>query len=49
MTTGGKLAANCDNFVTVRPKVQQLIPKCHKLTANSQSTLELETEEWVSG
>ncbi len=22
-----KLAANCDNFVTVRPKVQQLIPK----------------------
>jgi exosome complex RNA-binding protein Rrp42 (RNase PH superfamily) len=36
-----KLGGGSYNPATVR--------KCHKLAANSQSTLELETEEWVSG
>jgi hypothetical protein len=31
------------------PRCSSRNRKCHKLAANSQSTLELETEEWVSG
>ena len=31
------------------PKCSSRYRKCHKLATNSRSTLELETEEWVSG
>ncbi len=45
----GKLAGTVTIQRHPAPKCSSSNPKCSKLAANSQSTLELETEEWVSG
>jgi len=45
----GKLASTATNLVHLAPKCSSRGQECSKLAANSQSTLELKTEEWVSG
>jgi hypothetical protein len=45
----GKLGATATIQLHPAPKRSSSKPKCSKLGANSQSTLELKAEEWVSG
>ena len=45
----GKLGATATIQLHPAPKRSNSNPKCSKLAANSQNTLELKTEEWVSG
>ena len=45
----GKLGATATIQLLPAPKRSSSNPKCRKLAANSQNTLELKTEEWVSG
>ena len=45
----GKLASTATNLLHLAPKCSSRGPECSKLAANSQNTLELKTEEWVSG
>jgi hypothetical protein len=39
----------CYNSATIAQKCSSSNRQCSKLAANSQNTLELKTEEWVSG
>ena len=45
----GKLAGAATILLHPAPKCSSSNRHCSKLAANSQNTLELETEEWVSG
>jgi integrase-like protein len=45
----GKLAGTATNLLHLAPKCSSSSRECSKLAANSQNTLELKTEEWVSG
>ena len=45
----GKLGATATIQLHPAPKRSSSNPKCGKLAANSRNTLELKTEEWVSG
>jgi integrase len=45
----GKLTGTATNLLHLAPKCGNRGGECSKLAANSQSTLELKTEEWVSG
>ena len=45
----GKLGATATIQLHSAPKCSSSNPRCSKLAANSQNTLELKTEEWVSG
>jgi len=45
----GKLAGAATNLLHLAPKCSSSNRHCSKLAANSQNTLELKTEEWVSG
>jgi hypothetical protein len=45
----GKLAGAATILLHPAPKCSSWNRHCSKLAANSQNTLELETEEWVSG
>src|ERR1700733_11748274 len=45
----GKLAGTATNLLHLAPKCSSRGRECSKLAANSQNTLELKTEEWVSG
>jgi integrase len=44
-----KLAGAATILLHPAPKCSSSSPQCSKLAANSQNTLELKTEEWVSG
>jgi hypothetical protein len=46
IVTMGYTHTNLDSKVAA---VGKLSGECHRLAANSRNTLELETEEWVSG
>jgi hypothetical protein len=45
----GKLTRAATNLLHLAPKCSSSNPKCSKLAGNSQNTLELKREEWVSG
>ncbi len=45
----GKLASTATNLLHLAPECSSRGRECSKLAANSQNTLELKTEEWVSG
>jgi len=49
VVAAGKLAGTATIQLHPAPKCSSSNPKCSKLAAPSQSTLELKTEEWVSG
>jgi len=44
-----KLAGTATNLLHLAPKCSSKGRECSKVAANSQNTLELRTEEWVSG
>ena len=45
----GKLAGAATILLHPAPKCSSSSRQCSKLAANSQNTIELKTEEWVSG
>ena len=45
----GKLAGAATILLHPAPKCSSSNRQCSKLAANSQNTLEVKTEEWVSG